>query len=446
MPRNPITRRRFVGDVAAGSLGFHIVPRRVLGRGYQAPSDTLDVACIGVGGMGRNDARGFEKENLVAFADVDSHSARDAFTSYPKAKRYTDCREMLDKEGASIDAVTVSTPDHSHAVAGMAALKLGKHVYVQKPLTRTLWECRMLAREAAQRPKQVTQMGNQGHTHEGTRQCREWYEAGVLGTIREVHYWTNRPIWAQAINRPTEAHNVPPWLDWDLWLGPMADRPYHPTYAPFSWRGWWEFGTGALGDMACHGMDAAFWTFELGYPTRVEAECTTLYEETAPRASRVSYLFPAKGSRPEVKVVWRDGSLAPQRPPEVPLDARWPPWDGGGQVWIGDKASLVADVYGDEPRLLDSAMDAEVKANPPAQKYPRSKGVYEEFIEACKGKGKTLSTFDGHAGPLTEMVLFGCLAQRLGSGIDVNPGTGDITSPAVPPEWIRPGYRAGWGL
>jgi predicted dehydrogenase len=441
---SPISRRRFVRDVAAAGFAVHVVPRRVLGRGYRAPSDTLNVACVGVGGMGRNDVRGFEKENLVAFADVDWRSARDAFSSYPNAKRYKDWREMLERERNAIDAVTVTTPDHSHAVAAMAALQLGKHVYVQKPLTRTLWECRTLMREAAGRPGQVTQMGNQGHTHEGTRQIREWLEAGVLGTVREVHYWTNRPIWAQAMNRPTEAHHVPPWLDWDLWLGPMPARPYHPTYAPFSWRGWWDFGTGALGDMACHGMDAAFWALDLGYPSRVAAECTTLFEETAPRGSRVTYTFPARGTRPEVTLVWRDGSLTPPRPAELSGEARWPPWEGGGQLWVGERASLVADIYGDEPRLLDPAKDSALRSNPPAEKYPRSKGVYQEFIDACKGTGKTLSSFDGHAGPLTELVLLGCVAVRMGTTLQVNPETGDITSPAVPGELIRTTYRVGW--
>ncbi|HXI19498.1 MAG TPA: Gfo/Idh/MocA family oxidoreductase, partial [Gemmatimonadales bacterium] len=307
MPRDPISRRSFVNSVAAGAAAFHIVPRHVLGRGYRAPSDTLNVACIGVGGMGRNDVRGMEGENLVALCDVDWDSAEDAFRTYPDARRYRDYREMLDREEKHLDAVTVSTPDHSHAPAAMLALKAGKHVYCQKPLARTLGEVQALMDEAARRPKQMTQMGNQGHTFEGTRQIREYTEAGAIGTVREVHYWTNRPIWAQAMDRPTDLHAPPLLLDWNLWLGPAPERPYHPTYCPFSWRGWWDFGTGALGDMACHGMDAAFWALDLGHPSRVVPETTRRYPESAPKSSRVTYSFPAKGNRPAVTVIWRDG-------------------------------------------------------------------------------------------------------------------------------------------
>ena len=290
-----ISRRDFAGTVAAGVASFHIVPRHVLGRGYRAPSDMLNMACIGVGGMGRNDVRGVEGESIYALCDVDLHSAEDAFRTYPKARQYRDFRELLAKEAANIDAVTVSTPDHCHAAATMAALKAGKHVYCQKPLARTLHEVRTVRAEARNRPKQMTQMGNQGHTMEGTRQIREWTEAGAIGTVREVHYWTNRPIWPQGIERPLEAFNVPPWMRWDLWLGPSPERPYAPAHAPFRWRGWWDFGTGALGDMACHGMDAAFWALDLGYPTRVTPETTKRYDETAPRSSRITFDFPREG-------------------------------------------------------------------------------------------------------------------------------------------------------
>ncbi|MDH5282693.1 MAG: Gfo/Idh/MocA family oxidoreductase, partial [Gemmatimonadota bacterium] len=336
MRRTDPSRREFVNSAASAAALFHIVPRHVLGRGYRAPSDKLNVACIGVGGMGRSDVRGMEGENLVALCDVDWNAAEDAFRSYPMARRYKDYREMLDKELRNIDAVTVSTPDHSHAAATMLALRAGKHVYCQKPLARTMGEVRALMREAAARPKQLTQMGNQGHTNEGTRQIREWVEAGVIGAVREVHYWTNRPIWPQGIDRPTQLHTPPSTLDWNLWLGPAAERPYNPAYAPFNWRGWWDFGTGALGDMACHGMDAAFWALELGYPTRVEPETSKLYDETAPRFSRVTYDFPARGNRPAVKVIWRDGGLWPPKPAGLPGTMEWPPEEIGGQMWVGD--------------------------------------------------------------------------------------------------------------
>ncbi len=445
MARKRINRRTFVHDAAKASLAFTIVPRHVLGKGFRAPSDTLNVACIGVGGMGRSDVRGMAVENIYALCDVDWKMAEDAFASHPQAKRYKDFREMLEKEEKSIDAVTVSTPDHSHAAAAVMAMKMGKHTYVQKPLTRLMGEVKILA-DVARKSKVTTQMGNQGHAREGTRLIREWVEAGAIGTVREVHFWTNRPIWPQAIDRPLEDYHVPPWLDWNLWLGPAPERPYHPDYAPFRWRGWWDFGTGALGDMACHIMDAAYWVLDLGYPTRIEVEATPPFAESAPKSSRVEYHFPAKGNRPAVKVVWRDGSLQPARPPEVMDGMRWPPEAGGGQLWVGDAGRLVAGTYGDDPWLLDERRNAELKASPAPQKYPRTEGVYAEWIAACKEAKPAGSPFDGHAGGLTSMVLLGNLAVRLGRALDVNPQTGDVTNLKVPDEYIKPMYRKGWSL
>jgi predicted dehydrogenase len=437
-----ISRRTFVGSVAAGAA-FTIVPRHVLGRGFRAPSDKLNIACIGCGGKGRSDIDGVATENIYALCDVDWSMAQDAFQNYPKAKRFRDYREMLDKEGKNIDAVTVSTPDHSHAAAGLAAMKLGKHAFIQKPLARTLGEVRALA-QAAKQYKVATQMGNQGHANESTRLIREWVESGALGTVREVHCWTNRPWWPQGINRPLEEYHVPQALDWNLWLGPAAERPYHPAYAPFKWRGWWDFGTGSLGDMACHIMDASFWTLDLGYPTRVEPESTPLFKETAPAASRITYWFSAKGNRPEVKVVWRDGAVYPPRPPELADDAVWPPDSGGGQLWIGSAGTLVAGTYADDPTLLDAAKMADITAHPVPQKYPRSAGVYAEWIAAAKGGAPAGSAFDRHAGAFTEMALLGCLAVRMGRALDVDPATGAVKNVAVPSEFIQPVYRAGW--
>ncbi len=444
MGRKRISRRRFVGDVAAGAA-FTIVPRHVLGRGFKAPSDKLHIACIGCGGKGRSDIDGVATENIYALCDVDQHMALDALQHYPQAKRYRDYREMLDKEGKNIDAVTVSIPDHSHAAAGLAAMKLGHHAFIQKPLARTLGEVRALE-QAARRFKVATQMGNQGHTHEGTRLIREWVEAGAIGTVREVHFWTNRPWWPQGIERPLEEFYVPDWLDWNLWLGPAAERPYNPAYAPFKWRGWWDFGTGSLGDMACHIMDATFWTLGLGYPTRIEPESTPRFKESAPATSRITYLFPAKGSRPEVKVVWQDGALYPPRPPEVAEDAAWPADDGGGQLWIGSSGKLIAGTYADDPTLLDAARMADVTAHPVPQKYPRSAGVYAEWIAACKGGAPAGSAFDTYSGPFTEMVLLGCLAVRMGRTLEIDPASGAVTNVQVPQELITPAYRAAWTL
>src|SRR5437764_9681390 len=239
--------------------------------------------------MGANDVKGVGKtENIYALCDVDEHQAAQSFAAFPKAKRFKDFRVLLEKEAKNSDAGTVSTPDHVHAVAGMMAMKLGKHTRIQKPLARTLWEVRQLV-ETARKTKVATQMGNQGHANEGTRQIREWVEAGAIGTVHTVELWTNRPIWPQGLVRPTEMHHVPSTLDWELWLGPAPARPYHPSYAPFNWRGYWDFGTGALGDMACHIMDASFWTLQLRYPTRITAETSQMFAESAPKASRITY-------------------------------------------------------------------------------------------------------------------------------------------------------------
>ena len=441
-----VSRRDFLGASTAAAGAFTIVPRHVLGgRGFIAPSDTLNIACIGVGGMGRNDVDGVSSENIYALCDVDWKAAEEAFRKYPKAKRFTDYREMLDREAGNIDAVTVSTPDHSHAAAAMLALRAGKPTYCQKPLARTMHEVRALA-DMARRSRVATQMGNQGHAGDGVRELREMIEAGVIGTVREVHYWTNRPIWPQGIDRPTELHTPAPTLDWNLWLGPAADRPYHPAYAPFRWRGWWDFGTGALGDMACHGMDAAFWILELGFPERIIPESTQLYPESAPKGSRVEYRFGARGSRPAVTVFWRDGDFRPPRPAGLPAEMNRPPEAIGGQLWVGDDGMIVAGMYAEKPTPLDPRKAAELKASPLPQKYPRSKGVYTEWIEAAKGGAPALSTFDGHAGDLTNMVLLGCLAVRSGKVLDIDPATGRITNTELPQEWLEPAYRDGWRL
>jgi len=447
MSSEPISRRSFVGDVALAGAAFTIVPRHVLGgRGFTAPSDTLNIACIGVGGKGESDVRGVSTENIYALCDVDLHSAATSFRAFPQAKKYRDYREMLDREGAHIDAVTVTIPDHAHAAAAMLAMKHGKHVFCQKPLARTLHEVQALM-DGARRYKVATQMGNQGHAGNGTRLIREVVEAGWIGSVREVHYWTDRPIWPQGLERPLEAYETPPWLDWNLWLGPAPERPYHPAYAPFKWRGWWDFGCGALGDIAAHAMDAAFWTLSLGLPSRIEAETTRLYEESAPKLSRIVYEFAARGARGPVRVVWHDGGLSEARPRELPPEFDWPEYaDVGSQLWIGSDGMLVADCYGDGVRMLDAKKQAELVAKPPAQKYERSPGVYAEWIRACKGGAAAGSSFAEHAGPLTKMVLLGNLAIRMNQRLELNPATGEVTNAKVPEEWVKPAYRAGWEL
>ena len=446
MTDSKLTRRAAMRRMAAVGAGLTIVPRHVLGGPrYQAPSDKLNIACIGVGGKGTSDVRGVSSENIYALCDVDQKRAERSVEAFPAARRYRDYRSMLQGEADKIDAVTVSTPDHSHAAAAVMAMRLGKPVFCQKPLSRSLHEVRVM-RQVARETGVATQMGNQGHASDSTRQIREWVEAGAIGTVREVQYWTNRPIWPQGIDRPEEVESIPSTLDWDLWLGPAPERPYNSAYAPFAWRGWWDYGTGALGDIACHSMDAAFWALDLGYPSRIEAETTPVNDETAPTASRIVYDFPARNDRGPIKVTWRDGGLTPPMPPNTGLGRRWPVDPIGGQLWVGDDGMLLAGVYGDDPRLLDRDRFREIRANPPAEKYPRSPGHYEEWIRAAKGGEPAGSGFDESSGPLTEMVLLGNLAVRSGAAVEIDPNDGRVLTEGIPDEYLRPSYRDGWSL
>lgn len=438
-----VSRRRFAQGLAAATAGVTIVPRHVLGgASVQAPSDTLTIAGVGVGGRGASDLEACEHERIVALCDVDWKRGKESFLRYPEARRYKDFRVMLDQE-RDVDAVIVATPDHTHAVIVMEALRRGKHVYCEKPLTRTIHEARVVGR-AAKAAEVATQMGNQGHAGEGTRQIREWIEAGVIGQVREIHYWTNRPIWLQALERPTEAHHVPEWLDWDLFLGPARERPYHPAYHPFSWRGWWDFGTGALGDIACHAMDAAFWTFDLRDPQRLVAETTTPFAESPPDASRIEYHFPARRGRPELLVVWRDGNLQPPKPRWMAAGEELP--QPSGQLFLGESGALVAGIYGQEPRLYPRQLHLEVLADPSQEKYPRTEGAHQEWIDACKGEGTTGSGFSQHAGPLTEMVLLGNLAVRTRRALSWDAATGRVANDDEANRLLHDEYRSGWSL
>ena len=439
-----ISRRRFIGSVSTSAASVMVVPRHVLGgKGVQAPSDTLNIAGIGVGGRGRADLDGCRSQNIVALCDVDTDHATPTFRQYPRAAVYSDYRRMLDHE-PDLDAVIIATPDHTHAVIATEAMRRGKHVYCEKPLTRTVAEARALATMARDRGV-VTQMGNQGHAGDGTRQIREWIEAGVIGAVREVHYWTNRPIWPQAIDRPTEAHHTPPGVDWDLFLGPAPYRPYHPAYHPFRWRGWWDYGTGALGDIACHSMDAAFWALQLDQPNRIEAETTGLFPETAPAVSRITYDFPARDSRPPVRFVWRDGGLAMPRPLQL-VDGERLPGGSSGQLFVGDDGVIGADMYARGPRIFPTALHQDVVSSPPEQTYPRSPGVYLEWIEACKGRGQTGASFSEHAGPLTEVVLLGNLAVRTGRAIEWDAARMRAVNVPEANVFLDEEYRAGWSL
>ncbi len=456
-----ISRRTFVGGMAVAASAM-IVPRHVLGGpGYQAPSDKLNIAGVGVGGMGGNNIRQCATtENIVALCDVDEEVSARTFKNYPDAKKYKDWRVMLEKE-KGIDAVVVATPDHNHAVIAMACMKLGKHVYVQKPLTRSIWEARMLT-EAAKKYNVVTQMGNQGHSGEGVRFIEEWIAAGAIGKVYEVHSWTNRPIWPQGMPRPTDTPPVPSTLDWDVWIGPAPMRPYNPAYHPWSWRSWWDFGAGALGDMGCHVMDATYTALKLGYPTSVEATIAYQfvppppggrgygrrleYHDSFPIASMVHYTFPARSKKyPAVTYHWYDGGLLPKRPEELEPDRRLPE---SGTIFVGDKGKLICETYSESPRLIpETKMKAFKRPKPTIPRVKGGAGGHEQnWIQAIKTKGKATSDF-GYAGPFAETVLLGNLAiwfagkKLLWDGPNMK-----VTNLDEANALVKPTYREGWSL
>ena len=439
-----ISRRDFIHGVAAATP-FTIVPRHVLGgTGYTSPSDKLNIACIGVGGIGIRDVHSCSSENIVALCDVDDMRAAESFKKFPKAKKYRDYRKMLEKQ-KDIDAVTVSIPDHSHAAAAMMAIQMGKHVFVQKPLTHTIYEARKLT-QAAREAKVATQMGNQGHSGEGVRLMCEWIWDGAIGDVREVHAWTAHDgNFAQGMGRPKETPPVPSTLDWDLWLGPAPQRPYHPTYVPVWWRGWWDFGDGALGDMGCHVLDPIFSALKLGYPSSIEARTTKVSEETFPVASIVYYDFPARENMPPVKLTWYDGGVGPARPEELEPGRKM--GTGGGEsgvIFVGDKGKLMCGENGDSPRLIpESAMKAYKR---PPKTLPRVNGGHKQnWIDACKGGEPACSNFE-YTGPMTEVILAGTLAIRTGEKLYWDGPNMQVTNVLEANKYILSQYRQGWTL
>jgi predicted dehydrogenase len=417
---NNISRRKFIAGAATAAAGFTIVPRHVLGRGFIAPSDKLNIAGVGIGGAGGNNVTAASKtENIIALCDVDWKYAAKKFGEFPKAQKFKDFRKMYDKIGKDIDAVVVGTSDHTHAIVASQAMKLGKHVYVQKPLTHSVYESRYLTKLANEQGV-ATQMGNQGNSGEGIRKVCEWIWDGAIGEIKEVHSWTNRPIWPQGLERPDEAMKCPDTLDWDLFIGPAPHRPYHEVYHPWNWRAWWDFGTGALGDMACHNMDAAFKALNLKYPTAVQGSSTDFNTESAPYSEVVTYYFPqrekvGKVNMPAVKLTWYDGGMQPERPAEIPDGEMMGDW-GGGTLFIGSKGKLVCGTYAKEPKLYG------VDTYEPPKTLRRieggSKGHVADWIRACKeskeNRVEASSNFN-YAGPFNETVVMGVLAVRLKS-------------------------------
>jgi predicted dehydrogenase len=448
------SRRKFLAAGGAAAVGFSIVPRHVLGGPrYVPPSERVNIAGIGVGAMGGSDIATLSGlgGNIVALCDVDEVRAAGAFQAHPKANRYKDFREMLDKEDRRIDAVTVGTPDHVHAVAAMAGIRAGKHVYCQKPLTHSLYECRELTK-AARAAGVATQMGNQGHATEGARLTNEWIQAGIIGEVREVHVWSDRAgtMWKQGIGRPTDTPPIPATLDWNRWLGPAPERPYHPAYVPHVWRGWRDFGTGALGDMGCHIIDHPVWALKLGPPSHVEARVTLDGSvlanqqpnwETYPIASIIYYDFPARGALPPVRMTWYDGGLMPAAPPEFSAGQRLP---DNGVLYIGSKGNMFHGSHGDMPQLLPAALHEQAASV--AKTMKRSPGHYEEWLAACKGGPPAVSNFN-YAGPMTETVLLGVLALRApGLRLEWDSAQQKIKNAPEINQFVRTEYRKGWSL
>lgn len=526
MSMGNVSRRSFVSSMSGSALGFMIVPRHVLGRGYRPPSDRVNFAVIGAGAQGMGNAGNAiaGEQNLVALADVDfgfvdrqlasgGRNQDGSYTpariqlqeAYAKAKRYTDFRVMLETERNNIDGVIIATPDHGHAVQAKAAMELGKAVYVQKPLTWSVREARVLM-ETAQRTGVVTQMGNQGHSSDGTRRIVELIAAGVIGPVREVHIWTNRPSWPQGVPRPTSAalrtqtaqpsvsapaqagqggqaaptapaappntefgnirnvqqplaaamasgnYSIPQGLDWDLFIGPAPMVPYHPIYHPFNWRGWLDWGVGALGDMGAHLIDQPFWALNLSYPTSIEATSTPFGMDvddtpaTWPQAVRVQYEFAARGDMPPVSMSWYDGGLMPPRPEFLPDDVTLE--RGGGGIFVGSRGIILYSTYGENPRLYPTSLqEAADRVPETVERLPEGSNHVMNWANAIMEKAKASSSFD-YAAPLTETMILGMVALRTGQGRKILYDGPNMRITNIPEanQLLHREYRSGWSL
>ncbi|MBN1846595.1 MAG: Gfo/Idh/MocA family oxidoreductase [Sedimentisphaerales bacterium] len=471
------SRRDFLAGTAAAATAaaavtaFTIVPRYVLGGpGNTPPSETVNIAIIGAGGQGRTNAQGLlghDDARIVAVCDVNEEADYERFYYKGKAGRgpvlqmvrrhndgrgrsltvgeYVDFRQMLEKEKDAIDAVLVATPDHNHYIASLTAIQHGKHVYCEKPLAHSVAEVRLLT-QAARRAGVATQMGNQGHSEEGIRLTREWIQDGAIGPVTEVHGWTHAGAgeWhGWMTEAPAERPAIPAGLNWDLWLGPVKKRPYHPAYHPYNWRGWWAFGTGAIGDMACHNLDPAFYALDLGQPETIQASCCRVSDEVAPLASLTQYTFPARGEMPPVKMYWYDGGIMPPRPDELEpgrdLDGR-----GNGILFVGTKGKMMAAGWAGTPRIIPETRMRSYKR--PAKTIERVGGHHRDWLNACKGGKPASGNFD-YSGPMTEVVLLGAVAQRFTEKtLYWDAAALKVTNAPEADSIIRPEFHNGWTL
>ena len=469
------SRRDFIKNTSLLAGGFFIIPRHVLGKGFIAPSDKLNIAGIGCGGKAEvNLPYAWNKgaENIVALCDVDDRMAASARKNWPGAPYYKDFREMLDKEHKNIDAVMVTTPDHMHAVHALPCMQLGKHVYVEKPLTHDIYEARILT-QAEKKYKVVTQMGNQGSSGNDTRNVETWIQGGVIGDVHTVHVWTNRPVWPSGVSLPEGKFEVPKELAWDLWLGTAPYRDYNPAYLPAIWRGWTDYGTGSLGDMGCHFIDVPYRALKLGYPVSVECSVTSVYtgffqesfyKGSFPPSSKIHLQFPKRGTMAPVELIWYDGGIKPKRPVELLPDEEMAEWDGG-MIFEGTKGKLMAGLFGRKPTLLPTKLMASTTL--PVSKFPfverGSEGHQTQWTNACKkGYGAYTSSPFSQAGPLAETVLMGNLAVMSYNNYETN-SKGDkqfngrkqlqwdgenmkITNYEPANQFVRRKYREGWKL
>jgi predicted dehydrogenase len=453
------TRRQFLRESTVAGIGFWVAGGVSLASDSKSPLERLNIASIGVGGKGSSDCdQAAECGNLIAICDIDDHRLNSKAGKFPKAKKYNDYRKLLEELEKDVDAVTVSTPDHSHAPASMMAMKMGKHVYCQKPLTHTVYEARVM-RETAARMKVCTQMGNQGTASNGLRRAVELVRGGIIGPVREVHVWTNRPIWPQAPEitaRPTETPPVPEYVKWDLFLGPAPVRPYSPAYHPFKWRGWWDFGTGALGDMACHTANMPYMALKLAYPTSVVAECGQLNPETYPAWAKVTLEFPSRGNMPPCTLTWyegrkggktrRDGTrvLPPQ---ELIGDNKY---SASGCLLVGDHGVLFSpNDYGESYKFLKRTGGTEERDIP--ESLPRNgrgdKGMKEEWVRAIKENKPSIAMSNfNYAAMLTETVLLGNVAMRAGKKLMWDGPNLKFSNDPSSNKLLRTKYRNGWTL